>query len=330
MSLLPPNVAVPETWDRFRETSRNLFGNIEQRYLGEQTPHGSLATQTLGWCQITRIVATAHAVASEAAAKRASEADTLKAMLQINGRTRFQQDDIDTSLGPGEWLLFYPQRSYTVLNTTEVDQIIVQVPHDEIRARRGARTSAARTFAAGTDGLPRIIRNLVESTSNEMNTLEPAARRQIGESFANLLSLLLDSSADGSELDRAPIALLRQRAKSYIEGRLEDPDLSVDGIAAALHCSRRYVFRAFEGEDETPDRYIWDARLDRCRDWLAAPNRCHLLISQIAFACGFNSTAHFSRAFKARYGTTPREFRQEYVQPEIAPVRAKQNTYLTG
>jgi AraC-like DNA-binding protein len=32
-------------------------------------------------------------------------------------------------------------------------------------------------------------------------------------------------------------------------------------------------------------------------------------ISDIAFACGFNELSHFSRAFKARFGQSPRHYR---------------------
>ncbi len=32
-------------------------------------------------------------------------------------------------------------------------------------------------------------------------------------------------------------------------------------------------------------------------------------ITEIAFAGGFNSTAHFSRAFRQQYGSTPAEYR---------------------
>ena len=52
---------------------------------------------------------------------------------------------------------------------------------------------------------------------------------------------------------------------------------------------------------------MWDRRLERSREALMAGNGAS--ISEIAFACGFNSSAHFSRAFKAKYEVSPRELR---------------------
>ncbi|MBL8942370.1 MAG: helix-turn-helix domain-containing protein [Myxococcales bacterium] len=51
------------------------------------------------------------------------------------------------------------------------------------------------------------------------------------------------------------------------------------------------------------------ARLDRCRAQLLDPAHAHRSISEIAFALGFTSAAHFSRAFRARFGRSPRTLR---------------------
>ncbi|MER9917793.1 MULTISPECIES: helix-turn-helix domain-containing protein [unclassified Mesorhizobium] len=50
-----------------------------------------------------------------------------------------------------------------------------------------------------------------------------------------------------------------------------------------------------------PERFVWDRRLERSKEELLSPARVSPTISEIAFACGFNSSAHFSRAFESRY-----------------------------
>ena len=49
-------------------------------------------------------------------------------------------------------------------------------------------------------------------------------------------------------------------------------------------------------------------RLDGCRGDLA--RQSDRTISEIAFAWGFSSSAHFSRAFRKRFGVTPTAFRR--------------------
>jgi len=40
-----------------------------------------------------------------------------------------------------------------------------------------------------------------------------------------------------------------------------------------------------------------------------------LTVSEIAFSWGFNSAAHFTRAFRAKYGMAPSEYRRMHLLP---------------
>ena len=102
---------------------------------------------------------------------------------------------------------------------------------------------------------------------------------------------------------------LRVRIRNYVERNLRDPNLSIDGIAARFKCSKRNLHKVFQEEGDTLNRLLWSTRLDRCRVDLEDPMLRHRSITEIAFGWGFNSSAHFSRAFRARFGVTPRDIR---------------------
>ena len=53
-------------------------------------------------------------------------------------------------------------------------------------------------------------------------------------------------------------------------------------------------------------RYVWDRRLTRCDREVTDPAMRGRRVRQIAFAADFNDLSHFSRAYRARYGCTPR------------------------
>jgi AraC family transcriptional activator of tynA and feaB len=103
---------------------------------------------------------------------------------------------------------------------------------------------------------------------------------------------------------------LSQKIKDYIAVNLHDPDLSIDGIAASLNCSKRYLHMAFASEGTTIARYIWSVRLENCRRDLetARPGT----VTDIAFSWGFNSSSHFSRLFKERFGVSPSRLLQDH------------------
>ncbi len=106
---------------------------------------------------------------------------------------------------------------------------------------------------------------------------------------------------------RMLFAILRRQT---IEARLSDPEVSLEDVAAAHRISPRYLQKLFKSADETFSHYILARRLERCRADLADPMCAQLSISQICFRWGFNGSAHFSRAFRDRYGMSPREHRR--------------------
>ena len=71
----------------------------------------------------------------------------------------------------------------------------------------------------------------------------------------------------------------------------------------------RYLHKAFESEPETVTHYIRDRRLERCRLRLLDPRFSQRPISALAFDAGFNDLSGFTRAFKAKYGRSPRQLR---------------------
>lgn len=92
------------------------------------------------------------------------------------------------------------------------------------------------------------------------------------------------------------------RAIRLIEASIETP-LSPTEVAAHLGISTRQLERLFmRYMKTTPKRFIMEMRLQRARILIQQTDDS---ISEIAMACGFNSTSHFSKVYRAQYGSTP-------------------------
>ena len=102
--------------------------------------------------------------------------------------------------------------------------------------------------------------------------------------------------------------VMRERIKEFVERRLADPGLDAETIARALNCSRRTLHYAFEREEISLHQYIWGLRLGAARRDLESGRCRERSITDVAFAWGFSSPAHFSRAFRARYGASPSQW----------------------
>jgi len=96
-------------------------------------------------------------------------------------------------------------------------------------------------------------------------------------------------------------------AVTLMEANIEEP-LSTDEIAQLAGVSRRQLERLFKQYlGSLPSRYYLELRLQRARQLLRDTNHS---IVQVGLMCGFSSGSHFSTAFGALFGNTPREERQ--------------------
>jgi len=103
----------------------------------------------------------------------------------------------------------------------------------------------------------------------------------------------------------------RARIRRCVEARLFDPELSPASVAAALGLSPRYLRLLLAGDGESLTAYILRRRLEECARQLRDPRHAGRSVTELAFACGFNDASHFSRAFKARFDRSPRDYRQD-------------------
>ncbi len=94
-------------------------------------------------------------------------------------------------------------------------------------------------------------------------------------------------------------------AISYMEKRIEEP-FDLDACALHLGVSRRQIERLFNRYlGVAPIRYMNDLRLQRGRALLAETD---MRVTDVAIACGYASTSHFSKSFRAKFGVSPHRF----------------------
>ncbi len=129
-------------------------------------------------------------------------------------------------------------------------------------------------------------------------------------SFLDMLSLARFGDRDSDPVDvGTTLDIRRRQVKACIDKHFASPDFSIASIAERLHLSQRYIQLAFATEGITPSEYLRRRRIEACAEMLREAARAHCSITEIAFSCGFNSSAHFSNEFRRAYGTTAREYR---------------------
>lgn len=99
-----------------------------------------------------------------------------------------------------------------------------------------------------------------------------------------------------------------QTVIQLMNGNIEEP-LSIEELASLSDLSRRQVERLFQQHlDVPPSRYYLQLRIRYARDLLL---QSRISVTDIAVACGFVSSSHFSNCFKNFFGLAPTDFREQ-------------------
>ena len=134
--------------------------------------------------------------------------------------------------------------------------------------------------------------------------------------YGDLISCYLVAYQTGSTLTPVVAQIENNIISNYADCAFE-----LDEYLHSLPFSYDYLRKLFQKElGVTPHRYLVDKRLKMAAELLASDaNAGARTISDIAPLCGFHDPLYFSKMFKKKYGTSPRnylEFRQKEQVPE--------------
>ena len=264
---------------------------------------GSIRHRRMARVGITDVSASAQRVKRTRAKIAQAPSDDLIVVVNISGQCNVGQRTATALLSAGEGAMVSARETYFFEFPDAFRQLVLKVPRALLHV--GPSHDTAFRLSAGPANL---LRHLA------LAILDGPEQTAIGEEIAverAMLELLRSAATPAStgEMHANAAAARYAEACGYIVRNLSDPALSPALVAAHVGLSARSLSRLFAINGQTIERSIWSRRLMAARDQLAEPQLRDKSITEIAFACGFNDAAHFSRSFLNAYGMTPRQFR---------------------
>ena len=286
-----------------------IFGDLGIDMPDDSPLDAQLTTFQVGPLRMIRIVATGHRVRRDTVHSEYPTDDQFKLVLQLEGHGEIRQNERAFGLQPGDWSLYDPRVPYSFTNHGPTTAMVVLIPRQQLKGFRvpNLHTSEART--GSVLGMSSMFGSFLKSMSEQLRTIPNGLGQPMSETVLGLLASTMTVYQESGETYVPLPGVLMARVKHYVQIHLAEPSLNIERIAQEMRCSKRYLHRVFEDADCSLDRYIWQARLDRCRAALGSPEAKRKSISEIAFAWGFNSSAHFCRMFKSQFGLTPSDYR---------------------
>jgi AraC family transcriptional regulator, positive regulator of tynA and feaB len=310
LELSTDDVRPAESLDYWREMVLRLFADVQIAAKVEDGFHGRMRSRYLGGLRMTVVDATSQSVERRHREARAQYEDCYFAVLMLDGTQWLEQDGRRVRLAPGDFALYDAARPHKLTFSRQWGEIILNIPRAHLdRELEGARHCTA-TRVASEHGVGALLRTYLHGLAHEMGTLRTDELSRLSQHTVGLIGTALAGiRPDATALPRGRQHSL-VRAKAVVEQHLTDPLLDTATIAAALHMSTRYLNKLFEEERTSLMRYVWGRRLERCREDLQDASRAALRIGDIAMRWGFNDLSHFSRAFRERFGESPRDCRR--------------------
>jgi AraC-like DNA-binding protein len=300
-----------ETWGLI---NAQYFGRLRVANLDEGPLDASIDAYEVGQLRMYRIEAPAHHVVRDAACGELPSDDFYKLVLQVAGQGVVEQQQRRVVLDPGHWILYDPRIPYSITNPKRCSLLVTQVPRSALAGLRLPVPHAGEMGTHNIAGLHGVFGSYLQALSEQLQKLPDGVGHTVSESVVGLLASTLAESLQRSGAPMPLPSVMKMRVRQYVQTHVADPDLSIQRIAEALRCSKRYLHRVFEDDECGLERHIWAARLDRCRSALADQTNEGRSVADIAFDWGFKSSAHFCRLFKQEYGVTPRAFQLQAAQ----------------
>ena len=294
----------------WRDAICDTFVDLDCTREDESPFDGWLDRRSLLDTRFVRVGATRHMVSRDRARITRAGTDYILLSIMLEGRGTIVQNGREAVLGVGDFAIYDTTMPYQFLLDTAFSQTCLRIQREEFCRRIGdVHKLTARTIS-GREGTGRLASQFIRELSTQLDTVGHASAQPIHATMLDLVASAL------GELDGGPVApmrearhLLLQRVLRFVEDHLDRPDLSCEEVARAFAVSERYLRKLFEDREQSLSEWIWHRRLEEARQRLSDRRRVRISVTSIAYDCGFKDVAHFSRAFRAKYGMTPRDFR---------------------
>lgn len=232
----------------------------------------------------------------------------------ISGRGHLDstgQDGVrrDYDLGPDQGFLIFPGQVCTYAADRDQPWKYVWLEFDGLRTEEWIES-------AGLSRVQPIYRPQSPAQGQALrDTMLYMAQRSDASSLHLIghLFLFLDALIQSSST-RRPLHGVRlkdfyiQEAINYMEHNFHR-ELTVEELADVCKLNRSYFSKLFKDSMGCPPQeFLIRLRLSKAADMMKGMNYS---IGTIAARCGYPNQLHFSRAFKRRYGVSPREWRAQ-------------------
>ncbi|MGI3786545.1 MAG: helix-turn-helix domain-containing protein [Janthinobacterium lividum] len=227
----------------------------------------------------------------------------------VRGSIVTRVDDGVVSL-PGNMHVAHMARVGGFQMTLDFQSVSIRMSRRALHLSSAQVDEIMRANFPARQGVPFLIGALATQIVRMEGDLGPASSGALAQSLLDLTAGFADDFFERRSPPEVVRANLVAAARQHIRQHSSSPATNPTSVAAALQVSVRTLQKAFESEHATVAGAILDSRLAEARALLEREAATGVSIDRVCVRSGFASPSSFSRAYKARYGHSPREWRR--------------------
>ncbi|HEF5870457.1 TPA: helix-turn-helix domain-containing protein [Burkholderia cenocepacia] len=309
--------SISQRIDFWREMILRLFADVQISAVQKADFFGKVRQRKSDKLRISEIHAAEQAVDRHYRQARSEYEDKYFAVLMLDGNQSVEQDGKIVTLRPGDFAIYDATRPHHLRFDQSWREIVVSIPRMTLNHLVvGMENCTARPMNT-SEGVGNVMRTFLEGMSSQISHVSEDEMLKLSDTVITLIAMTLGNLQRNDVAQSRLKAMTLMRAKSFVLEHLQNPELNPLMVEQAMGISSRYLNKLFEVENTSLMRYVWRMRLERCAEELATPHFSFLRVSDVALRWGFNDMSHFSRAFKERFNTSPREWRNNALQKSI-------------
>ena len=231
--------------------------------------------------------------------------------IACGGRYGYHQAGRENLIEPGE-AYFFHNCLPGVFEADEGGQYwLISLPAKVIFPGFGDSSSLIGCRITNVKPELKLLTSYLDAVYQTPGLRDPKTKAVIGSQVTDLVVATVGRADEASQANagRGIRAARFKLVLDEIRRRYSEPMLNGERLARALGVSQRYLQQLFEEHGRTLSTEIMNERLNAARRALADPSLDNLKISEIAYRCGFSDLSYFNRAFRQKYGETPKAAR---------------------
>ncbi|MDQ1159303.1 AraC-like DNA-binding protein [Sphingomonas sp. SORGH_AS 950] len=293
----------------WRETVREQIVDLDCARADDGPFHASISSCDLLGTRIAKVAAGRHHVSRDRRRIASDHDEYVLLTVLVEGRVTICQGSREARLQVGDMAIYDSTRPYDFFVEEPFVQTVLRLSRKDMARQIRSLDDLTACPISGTRGTGRLAARFICDLEDQLGHIDPRSAPALHGALIDLVgAAFTEQTSDRRPPLREQRHVLMTRIVQFVDTHFCEETLTCERVAETFGLSERYLRKLFAESERSLSERIWHLRLEKAKRDLRGNLAYRSSVTSVAYDCGFKDPAHFSRAFKEKYGMTPRDY----------------------